>query len=268
MKYIQLILVILFISCESKRNKIFEKAEPVPAEQVNSDQSENSQTESRSLIIKTANYKFQVENVDSSTRRIERLVSPYKAFIADMNFVTTSSEISNNLVIRVPSQNFEALIEALGKDALFTNFKRVSADDVTEEFVDIESRLKTKKEVKDRYVDILKNKAKTVEDVLKAEEKIRILQEEIEAKEGRLKFLQSRVAMSTINLEIYQQVDYKETPDTYEIAYLIKAKQGLSNGWAIITTLTLFLINIWPIVIVVAFIYWKRSWIRVKLTRD
>lgn len=263
-----MILVIIVISCESKHDRNFEKVESVPAAPVNSDQSENSQTESRSFIIKTANYKFQVENVDSSTKRMERLVPLYQAFVADMNFVTTSSEISNNLVLRVPSQNFEELIEAIGKDALFTNFKRISGDDVTEEFVDIESRLKTKKEVKDRYVDILKNKAKTVEDVLKAEDKIRVLQEEIEAKEGRLKFLQSKVSMSTINLEIYQQVDYKETPDTYEIAFVIKAKQGLSNGWNIVTTLTLFLINIWPIVIVAALIYWKRSWIRVKLTRD
>lgn len=266
MRYIQLILIVLVISCESKRSRNFEKAESVPAEQVNNDQSENSQTESRSFIIKTANYKFQVENVDSSTKRIERLVVPYKAFIADMNLVATSSEVSNNLVIRVPSQNFEELIETLGKEALFTNFKRISADDVTEEFVDIESRLKTKKEVRDRYVDILKSKAKTVADVLKAEEQIRILQEEIEAKEGRLKFLQSRVSMSTINLEIYQQVDYKETPDTYEKPYVIQAKQGLSNGWTLVTTLTLFLINIWPIVIVAVLIYGRRNWIREKLT--
>ena len=268
MKYKHLILILFLISCGTKKDEKgdFEKSESVPAEQVKNDQADNTQIENRSFIIKTANYKFQVDNVESSTKSIEKLVQQHQAFIADMNLVTTSSEISNSLIIRVPSKTFEKLIEDLGKEALFTNFKRISAEDVTEEFIDIESRLKTKKEVRDRYVDILKNKAKTVEEVLKAEEQIRILQEEIEAKEGRLKFLQSRVSMSTINLEIYQRVDYKETPDTYEKPYMIKVKQGLSNGWTIVTMLTIFLINIWPIVIVGLLIYWRRNWIREKLT--
>ncbi len=268
MKYKHLILILVLFSCGTKNNEKgdFEKSESVPAEQVKNDQTDNAQIENRSFIIKTANYKFQVENVENSTKSIEKLAQQHQAFIADMNLVTTSSEISNSLIIRVPSKTFEKLIEDLGKEALFTNFKRISAEDVTEEFIDIESRLKTKKEVRDRYVDILKNKAKTVEEVLKAEEQIRILQEEIEAKEGRLKFLQSRVSMSTINLEIYQRVDYKEIPDTYEKPYMIKVKQGLSNGWTIVTTLTIFLINIWPIVIVGLLVYWRRNWIRDKLT--
>ena len=267
MRYLQLILILLLVSCADKRakNVDFEQSETVAANLVSDDQTDNSQTEMQNFIIKTGNYKFQVEDVEKSTKVIERLVQQHGAFIADMNLVSTSSDISNSLILRVPSKDFEKLIEDLGKEAIFTNFKRISAEDVTEEFVDIESRLKTKKEVRDRYVDILKNEAKTVEEVLKAEEQIRILQEEIEAKEGRLKFLRSRVAMSTINLEIYQRVDYKETPDTYEKPFIVKAQQGFSNGWEIVTELTILLVNIWPFIVIGLLIYWRRNWIRGKL---
>ena len=70
--------------------------------------------------------------------------------------------------------------------------KNVSVQDVTEEYLDIEARLKTKKEVEARYIEILKSKTKTVEDVLKAEEQIRIIREEIEAREGRLNYLKNQ----------------------------------------------------------------------------
>jgi hypothetical protein len=266
MRYLHLTLILLTLSCETNSDKRDASESVIQAEQVSNTEENASRRESEALIIKTANYKFQVENVEQSTKRIEAFATKHQAFIADMNLVTTSSSITNSVIIRVPSKNFETLIENLGKESIFTNFKRISAQDVTEEFLDIETRLQTKKEVRDRYVDILRNKAKTVEDVLKAEEQIRILQEEIESEEGRLKYLQNRVSLSTINLEIYQKVDYKETPDTYEKPYVVKAKDGLSNGWRIVTRFSLFVLNIWPIILIGLLIYWKREWIKTKLT--
>jgi hypothetical protein len=267
MKYLQLTLILLAISCGTATEKVDSHESAMLTESVKNVENDNNvQTDRQSLIIKTANYRFQVDNVEKSTKNIERLVSQHQAFMGDMNLVTTSSSITNSMIIRVPSKNFEALLEDLGKESIFTNFKRITAQDITEEFLDIETRLQTKKEVRDRYVDILRNKAKTVEEVLKAEEQIRILQEEIESREGRLKYLQNRASLSTINLEIYQKVDYKETPDTYEKPYIVKAKQGLSNGWKIVTTFSIFLMNIWPIVLIGLLIYWRREWIRTKLT--
>ncbi len=216
-------------------------------------------------IIKKANYKFQVESVDISTKNIEAIVKQHNGFVADMNLVTISTEISNAFTIRVPSQNFETLMSAMGAEALYTNYKRINTEDVSEEFIDIESRLKTKKEVRDRYIDILKNKAKTVTDVLKAEEQIRILQEEIEAKEGRLRYLQSKVSLSTIHLEIYQHVRFQESPDVFEKPYFVEAKQGFLNGWSMLLGISLLLVNIWPLFILGIVIFWKRKWIKKKL---
>lgn len=265
MRILSLVLLFIVLSCGNKSTTgdfsldeaQFETAQYAPAEE--------KTPEPQNSIIKTANYRFQVEIVDISTKNIEALVKQHKGFIADMNLVTISTEISNAFTIRVPSQNFENLMSALGTEALYTNYKRINTEDVSEEFIDIESRLKTKKEVRDRYIDILKNKAKTVADVLKAEEQIRILQEEIEAKEGRLRYLQSKVSLSTINLEIYQHVTFQETPDVFEKPYFVKAKQGFLNGWSILVGLSLLLVNIWPVFILGVVIFWRRRWLKKKL---
>ena len=231
-----------------------------------SDTRQDQQPEgTESKVIKSANYRFRVNDVVASTRNIELVIQKFHGFVADMNQTSHSDEISNTMVIRVPSKDFENLLEALGKESTYTDFKRIIAQDVTEEFVDIQSRLRTKKEVRDRYIDILKNKAKTVEDVLKAEEQIRILQEEIEAKEGRLKYLQSRVAMSTVNLEIYQLLPYKESPGTYKKPYIVKAQQAFINGWELVTGIVLIGINIWPLLLIGILVLWKGRWLKEKL---
>lgn len=219
----------------------------------------------RSHVIKSAHYRFRVEDVNVSTKNIEAMIRQAEGYVADMNLETNYSEISNTLEIRVPARNFENLLETLGKEATFTDFKRITSQDVTEEFVDIEIRLRTKKEVRDRYIDILRNKAKTVDDVLKAEEQIRILQEEIESREGRLKYLQDRVSVSTINLEIYQPLPYAERPQAEGKPYLIRLKNGLTNGWEMVTGFSLLLVNLWPLIVVGFLLWWKRKWIRAKL---
>jgi hypothetical protein len=219
----------------------------------------------RSHIIKNANYRFRVEDVNASTKNIEAMIRQAEGYVADMNLEANHSEISNTLVIRVPARNFESLLETLGKEATFTDYKRISTQDVTEEFIDIQTRLRTKKEVRDRYIDILRNKAKTVDDVLKAEEQIRILQEEIESREGRLKYLQDRVSVSTINLEIYQPLPYAERPQAEGKPYLIRLNKGLTNGWEMVTGFSLLLVNLWPFIVVGSLLWWKRKWIRAKL---
>lgn len=218
--------------------------------------------EQTSQIIKTANYRFQVENIDSATKKIKQIVHKRQGTIANMNLTSSSYEISNQLTIRVPAKSFEILLDELGTQSIYMDYKRISTEDVTEEFIDIEIRLKTKREVRDRYIDILKTKAKTVEDVLKAEEQIRIIQEEIEAKEGRLKYLTSKIAESTVNLEIYQKLEYHEKPSEFDEPYVAKIKQGFSNGWSIVKGSLIVLINLWPLVLVGGLVYWRRNSIK------
>lgn len=266
MKYIFFFSALLLLSCHSKQESKSDAGNVYETTaQSTSTLPDANGAPVGEYMIKTGHYRYQVDNVDESTREIEGIVISFGGFIANMHQVSNSNGISNNIIIRAPAGNFSTLMDDLGKQAVFVDYKRISTEDVTEEFIDIESRLKTKREVLERYTHILKEKAKTVEDVLKAEDKIRVIQEEIEQKEGRLKYLRNKISLSSIHLEIYQTVNFAEVPETFRKPYLAEAREAFTNGWSIVTSLVLFLIRIWPVtVITLAVIIWKRNWIRGK----
>lgn len=210
-------------------------------------------------IIKTVNYRIQVKDVNTSTEKVKQLVETQGGYISGMSLNNSNYEISNEITIRVPQDNLETLLTAIDEEAIYTNYRSEQARDVTEEYVDLEIRLKTKKEVRDRYIDILRNKAQTVEDVLNAEEKIRVIQEEIESVEGRLKFLSNQVSLSTINLTLYQRVEYRPQPEVYHESFGDRLVNSLKGGWNLLQGLVLFLIRIWPLLIILGLLIWQRK---------
>ncbi len=115
--------------------------------------------------------------------------------------------------------------------------------------MDLTSRLATKKAVQAKYDQILRSKAKTVDEDLKTEEKLRILQEEIEAAEGRLKLMVNQTSLSTIQVDFYQTVEYKEEPESYVMTFGDKAANSLGYGWSFIKGASLVLLTLWPVLL-------------------
>jgi hypothetical protein len=239
---------------------------PAPPQQPQS-QPAKPETPIPRQIIKTANYRIRVEDVNASSQRAGQLALKHGGYVSGTELTNSSYEITNAITIRVPANRFDSLLNDLGGDAIFTQYKKVSSQDVTEEYVDVTTRLKTKKEVRDRYIDILRNKAKTVEDVLKAEEQIRIIQEEIEAKEGRLRYLKDQVAMSTIYLELYQSIDYRPEPTVFRESFGSKLLTALKNGWELLQGIAVVLVTIWPLLILGGLLWWRRRWIWQRIRR-
>ena len=235
--------------------------------ELNNNSNGNSNKPIERKIIRNAQVNMQVKDIQKAFPQIERIVKNLNGYISSSNMQNNSHRISNSIVIRVPNESLDTLLRLVENQSIFINNSSISSTDVTEEFIDIESRLKTKKEVRERYLDILSKKAKTVEDVLLAEEQIRVLTEEIEAKEGRLRYLQNRVGLSTLTLSIYQEVEYVATPAVYKKTFLIKIKEGFINGWEILLDIFLALINIWPLFILFSLIIWKRKAIWGKIRR-
>ena len=116
-------------------------------------------------------------------------------------------------------------------------------EDVSAEFVDITARLKTKKEVEKRYIDLLQ-KAVKVTDILEVEEQLRVIREEIEAKEGQLKLLNDQVADSTVNLNFHQNFEY--TPQD-EPGFFGRMGHAFGNGWKGFLSFLIGLAYVWPL---------------------
>jgi hypothetical protein len=221
-------------------------------------------TDGKTRLIKTADYRFEVEQVKNSTEAIEAIVRKYPAYISATELQLENPILENKMTIKVQSDYFYDLLKEVDGQAKFVNFRTIKTMDVSKEFVDLESRLKTKREVEQRYMEILRKKAGTIEELLDAEQQIGALHEEIEATISRINSLKDQVAYSTINLEFYQTItqELKAEPTWAE-----KFVEGLNTGLTGILNLVVVLAYLWPLMIVGGVIAVAVKYIRKKKVR-
>jgi hypothetical protein len=155
-------------------------------------------------LNKTANYRFEAKDISECTDAIEQAVLKYPAYISSSDLHQTRDALENKITIRVQSDYFNDILKDIDRLPSHIDFRNVSTDDVSKQFVDLESRLKTKREVEQRYMNILRHNAGTVEELLDAEKQIGALHEEIEATVSQIRYLSGKVEYSTINLAFYQ----------------------------------------------------------------
>lgn len=193
-------------------------------------------------LIKEGEVEFETSDINETRKTILSAVSKYYGYVSSDQEYNYSGKKSNTLKIRVPSKSFDEFLgEATQGIENFDN-KVIEVKDVTEEFLDVEARLNTKKELEQRYLGLLE-KANNVIEILEIENQIGELRAEIESIEGRLKYLQNRVAYSTLSITFYEL-----KPE--EKGYGSKFSRGFSNGWDNLVLFFVALINIWPFVLI------------------
>ncbi len=198
-------------------------------------------------IVKTASLEFEVRDLDSSLSRLGKLITEYEAYIQQENQFRQMGRLYYRLHVRVPEKHFADLIGDVlsGDDIRRLESKRVSARDVTEEYIDAESRLATKRQALERYRDLL-DKAENVGDMIAVEENIRRLEEEIEAQEKRLEYLSRQVAMSEVRIEFYQSLPGTYVPDK-PLGFGATFLRSLHKGWQGVVTVFFWIIRLWPL---------------------
>ena len=210
-------------------------------------------------IIKSGSVRYKITDIQKATNQIKELARRHNAYISNLRFEDNLYRKENRFTIKVPAEYFDTLMDSIGIVAEFVDFENITTKDVTEEYLDIETRLKTKREVKARLEVILKKNAKTVEDILATEERLRVLQEEIEASQGRLNYFTNKVAFSSIEIELYQTVDYKKEPLVYKKTFWNKTKEGFDFGWNFLETFVIGIFHIWPLLVIGLLIYLLRK---------
>lgn len=197
-------------------------------------------------IIKESYLRFETNDLDKTYGSIIRFVKKNDGFIQSDNANKSYDRQSRNLIIRVPTQNFQSAIDSISTIVDYFDTKQISLKDVTEEFIDLEARLKAKLELEKRYLELL-SKAQNVKEMLEIERELSHIREEIEAKQGRLKYLNDRVSLSTLNIEFY-----KISAETgVRTSYGRKMWNALQSGFNGLSIFFLGLLNIWPFVIIV-----------------
>jgi len=233
-----------------------EQSTPIPVN--------NNQNSVKKKIIKDGRMGMEVQDLEKSKKEVDDIVKKYQGYYANERLSNSERETSYYLKIRVPGNNFEKLVSEIETGSGEITSKEVDARDVTEQFIDLETRLANKKNYLKRYNDLLQ-KAKSINEILQIEEKIRRIEEEIESTTGRLKYLSDQVDFSTLDLEITQLKDYKYKTKKRD-NFPNKLKHALTTGWYGFVDFIVVLINIWPFWVIAALVIflWKRLRTRKK----
>lgn len=204
-------------------------------------------------IIKTAFLNIEVKDYNTFYSAFREKVRSFGGYVAQEEQNQSDYKIENSLVIKVPVDQFDNAVAQLTTNVERINEKKISSQDVTAEFVDTKSRIEAKKQVRLRYMDLLKQ-AKNMEEILNVQSEINGIQEDIESATGRVEYLGHSSAFSTINLTYYQVLN-SSAKDTGSPTFGSKLSDALKIGWSWVTDLLIGLISIWPLYFVITFIY-------------
>lgn len=193
-------------------------------------------------LIKTANLSYEVQELDSAQLKIEAAVTKYGGYIASEERYFSHERENVAITARIPVGYFEAFMAESTVGVEEFESKSVSAQDVTEEFVDVAARIKTKKEVEQQYIALL-DKANNVGEIMDIERELGYIREEIEAAEGRLKYLENSSSFSTVNMTAFKIVD---VPSKYSS----KFSNSFNAGWDGFVMLFVGLTALWPFLII------------------
>jgi hypothetical protein len=162
---------------------------------------QSAQVPGQRLVIKNAYISVQVEDVSGAEASLRALADQLGGYVVSVETRGSDADQISTITFRVPSEQFEnalADVEGLARKVFS---RSVSGEDVTEEFVDLESRLRNLEATRDRLLDLLE-RATRVEDALEVNNALSDVQGQIEQIQGRMQYLQESAAMSTITAEL------------------------------------------------------------------
>lgn len=245
-------MLLLVMACGSENNSnetammdaVFDAVAPPPppmTKRAGVAQVEDATIERK--IINSGELRFQSRDLAETEKLILDVVGELGGYISNNNTYSSDDKISQNITVRVPADKFDNLLERVSENARKIDYRNIHSQDVTEEFIDIEARLRTKKELENRYLELLK-KATKVEEIVAIEKEIGTLRSEIESIEGRLKYLNSQVNMSTLTIDFYQM-----TGSTLNFSSTLG--NAIVSGWRLLLAFLVGLVNLWPFLLII-----------------
>jgi len=213
----------------------------------------------RQLIIKTGTLVLEVFDYDETYSNIINLTRSYEGYISSYNMYTvkiSGEKVKKGIfVIRLPSDYFESAMETF-RDLGEVSTEDVTTRDVTEEYVDLDSRLRNLQAQEEQYLALLE-KAWEIEDILLIQKELERVRGEIERLLGRMKYLEDQATLSTIRIEYNEK---EPEPNLWDQLGLDKAWEiGIATFVIFIRGFVIFLVG-WSIPIIVIILIVSTIW--------
>jgi hypothetical protein len=195
-------------------------------------------------IIRNANLTLEVNSPTDIQRKIVTIAETHQGFVVTSEATqrastdTSKPAITVNLVVRVPAAQFNPAMEEIRAVGQRVIQEKNSGQDVTEEFMDLEARIKNQKALEQQFLEIMKRAGK-VEDALSVQRELADVRTEIEKLEGRRRFLENQSSLSTINVTL-------EPPTQIVNAsgFWYSVRSAFSDGVDAASAIVLFMIRV------------------------
>ena len=157
-----------------------------------------------SMLIRTGSASIEVDKLDPAILKVRQVAAQLGGYIANSSIVGGRDQVrSATLEVKIPAAKYDQAVGALGGIGKVESVN-TSVEDVGEEFVDINARVANAKRLEERLVNLLATRTGKLEDVLAVERELARVREEIERSEGRIRYLKTRAAISTLSVTVHE----------------------------------------------------------------
>jgi len=186
-----------------------------------------------------------VKDYEKFSNSVSDITKRSGGYIAREDQHQSEYKLENVITIKVPVDRFDEAINLLADANEKILERKIGSEDVTGEVVDTRSRMEAKKQVRERYLDLLKQ-AKNMNEILQVQTEINNIQVEIESAAGRANYLTHSAALSTIELTYFQVINpaaiKKENP-----SFGTRIVDSLYDGAKWVGELLLLMLTFWPL---------------------
>jgi hypothetical protein len=231
-----------------------------PASLSTAQNSQASVTVTERKLIRNAQMTLESGNPGESQRRVSSIAEAHGGFVVNSESSQANSEgqlkpqMTVTVTIRVPAARFDAAIGEIRGAGSRVSQDKITTQDVTEDYIDLEARIRAKQALETQFMEIMKQ-AKTVTDALEVQRQLSDVRAEIERLEGRRRFLENQTSLSTITVTIMPPSQIVSST-----GFLYSVKRAFAEGLDVAALITLGLIRLFialvPILIFIVLPLW------------
>ena len=165
------------------------------------------------LVIQNANLTIVVKDVNARATEIQDMAKQMGGFVVSVNIGQTYASDGTQVpqaqvVVRVPVDQLDAALEQVKKDAVDVQNETRTGQDVTDQYVDLQSQLTAKQAAADQLTKIMQSATKT-EDVLAVYQQLQQINSDIEVLKGKIKYYEQSAALSAVSVTIVAEETVK-----------------------------------------------------------
>ena len=157
------------------------------------------------MLIRSGSVSVRVDSIEPVMEAVNGLAARLGGMVAGVTVMNGDNQVRGaTMELRVPSARFE---EAMGgmRPLGRVEHSTTSAVDVGEEYVDLSARVANARRLEQRLITLLATRTGKLEDVLAVERELSRVREEIERHEGRIRYFDTRIAMSSIAVTVHEK---------------------------------------------------------------